>query len=110
MGVTLTLLVQAVAILVPMVAICAVGLVLFGVPVSRRFEEKLTARWTAIVGLLWGGVAGGLFWAAVTGLVSDWAFDRSARFLVGVVFGAPTGFWWWLFYRRVLIYRSAVDN
>ncbi|MDE1916623.1 MAG: hypothetical protein KGJ57_13975 [Sphingomonadales bacterium] len=109
-GSGLTVLIEFLAILFPMGGVCALGLAIFGVPVSHRLGDRAMARWSVVIALSWGGVAGGLFWVALSALFSGWFFEWPGLFLFGAIFGAPTGFWWWFFYRRVLIHRAALAD
>jgi hypothetical protein len=47
-------------------------------------------------------------------ILLDWflAWDAGpvVSFMLGAVFGAPTGFWWWFFCRRLFIRRAALDD
>jgi hypothetical protein len=106
----LAALLRSAAVAFVLATVCALGLGIFGVPVSHRLGDRLVARWTAFPCVLWGAVSGSLFWWLVSALVSGWDFEWPALFLVGAIFGAPTGFWWWFFYRRVLIRRASVQN
>jgi hypothetical protein len=54
----LTLTVDFMVALVPVAVACALGVVIFGVPLSRRFGGKFVAGGFAIFGIAWGGVAG----------------------------------------------------
>jgi hypothetical protein len=109
-GMSLTLSIEVLAVLVPAAAVCALGLAVFGVPVTYWLGERAGRLWVAVLGLGWGVGAGGM-----TGVILfKWMFGGEAEwqvfFLLGAAFGAPTGFWWWFFYRRVLIRRSALAD
>ncbi|WP_206241271.1 hypothetical protein [Novosphingobium terrae] len=109
-GMGVNMVAGAVGFLIPAAALCALGLAIFGIPLSHRLENRLMARWSAFLGIFSGGVAGGLLWTIISFVFSGWSFEGPAIFMVGAIFGAPTGFWWWFFYRRVLIRRATLEN
>lgn len=90
--------------------VAMIGLVMFGRPVASRAGERLVTRWWALFALIYGAIAGGVL--AVVGF-RLLGFDGEALALgavFGAPFGAPTGFWFWFFYRRVLLARAALEN
>lgn len=107
LGMGLTLMIQMVGALVPAGAVCAIGVAIFGVPVAHRLGDRAAAVSGSVFALIWGGLAGGVFGVVLFG----WVFAGEARwpdfFGLGAVFGVPTGFWFWFFNRRVVLYRAA---
>lgn len=92
------------------------GLLVFGRPMTALFRQSYRAWWLAPLAV----VLGSLSVAAVAlpvvasvcntmwrpGMVGCWTNVTEAVASVGLLYGGPAGFWWWLFYRPLLIGRA----
>ncbi|WP_343612945.1 hypothetical protein [Novosphingobium sp.] len=95
----------------------ALGLGLFGWPLSRALGHWYARSWLALAAPLIGALAGAIMAFPMLDMIgmcpvgrTCWRGELPAALQIGALFGAPTGFWWWFFYRRVLIRRAASQN
>lgn len=85
----------------------ALGLGLFGLPVTSVIRRWAQSWWVGPFAALWGGVAGKLMFYGIDHLM----FFGQYRFLeigisdMGLLFGVPTGVAWWTLHRQELANR-----
>jgi len=96
------------------VPFCALGLGVFGIPLTRLAEPYLQSVFFGPFAIILGAMLGGLGMHGVTWLLtpiaSPYPFPLNLGvFGMGAPYGACTAFWWWLFYRRVLARRAALE-
>lgn len=80
----------------------ALGLALFGLPVSRLLRRQAQKWWIGIVAVVWGAAAGKLTYFAVDHLLffGNYAPAQISLSDVGLVYALPTAVAWWLLHRR----------
>ena len=85
----------------------ALGLAIFGLPVTRLLRSEAQSWWLGIVAAVWGAVAGKLMFYAIDHLIfmGFYDFREVALTDLGILYGVPTGLAWWAFYRRELATR-----
>ena len=85
----------------------ALGLAIFGLPLSGLLRRYAQDWWVGLVAAAWGAVAGKLMFLAIDRLIffSLHDIDKVALIDLGVIYGVPTGLSWWVFYRRKLARR-----
>lgn len=82
----------------------ALGLALFGLPVTRLLRPWAQSWWVGFVAALWGAAAGKILYYAIDHLVffGFYEFGKVALVDMGIIYGVPTGLAWWLLHRREL--------
>jgi hypothetical protein len=85
----------------------AIGLALFGLPVTAMLRRKAKDWWMVAVAAIWGSLAGKFMYYAVDHLLFLGHYDilMVSFFDMGVIYGLPTGLAWWALYRRELSSR-----
>lgn len=96
--------------LVPASLFAWAGLAVFGFPAVRLFKPWLTKWWSLPLVLIWAGLSGAVLLIGLMCLAGRGWPEVFDVWSIGAAFGAPTGFWFWLFYRRVLLARAALAN
>ncbi|WP_458093506.1 hypothetical protein [Roseomonas sp. WA12] len=86
----------------------ALGLLVFGLPLTPLLRRYADRWWVGVLALLWGALAGRIvFYAIDHGLFSGHYRLGSLRvFDMGIIYGVPTALAWWLLQCRRLL-RSA---
>lgn len=86
----------------------ALGLALFGLPAGLLLRRHAQRPWIGPVAVVWGAIAGKLFFHAVDHLLflGQDDLDRIARRNVGVIYGISTGIAWWLRHHHALANRA----
>lgn len=89
------------SIAVPFVAL---GLAVFGLPISRLLRRQSQEWWVGVVAVLWGAVAGKLTFYAIDHLMFFGYYElvEIGLYDPGLIFGIPTAWAWWLLHRREL--------
>ena len=82
----------------------AIGLTLFGLPVTRFFRRRARSWWIGPLVVLWAAVAGKLMFYAIDHLLltRSYSLFSISPYDAGVVYSVPTGIAWWLLQRRKL--------
>jgi hypothetical protein len=85
----------------------AVGLALFGLPVTAMLRQRAQNAWVGALAAVWSCLAGKLMFFAVDHLLFFGLYDiLKVSFLdMGVIYGLPTGLAWWALNRRELAGR-----
>jgi hypothetical protein len=80
----------------------ALGLALFGLPLTRLLHRSAQRWWVGLIAAVCGSVAGKIMFYAVDHLLFFGVYDiMEATILdMGVLYGLPTGLAWWALYRR----------
>lgn len=85
----------------------AVGLALFGLPLTGLLRRRAQDWWVGVLAAVCGAVAGKLMFFAIDSVIFLGLYDISKMTLLdmGVIYGVPTGLAWWVLYRRELARR-----
>ncbi len=80
----------------------AIGLALFGLPVTALLREHWDKPWVGIIALFWGAIAGKIMWFAVDRFLffGNYSVSNISADDPGVVYGVPTAIAWWLLMRK----------
>jgi len=95
-------------LVIPMIGLIAVpfvaiGLALFGLPLTWLLRKQAQKRWVGALAAGWSAFSGMLLFYAIDRLLLDFGQPGDVRFgSVGAIFGLPTGLAWWLLERREL--------
>lgn len=85
----------------------AMGLALFGLPVTAMLRQRAQDWWVGALAAVWGCLAGKLMFYAVDHFLFFGLYDiwKVSILDMGVIYGLPTGLAWWALHRRELASR-----
>lgn len=80
----------------------ALGLAIFGLPVTGLLQRSAERWWVGAIAAVWGCIAGKLMFYAVDHLLFFGLYDilKISIVDIGVIYGLPTGLAWWALRRR----------